>query len=54
MECDVYVLCRWPDGFMDLQDGKTPLDFAPEKGNLPVVMALLDHDADGGVANEVC
>ncbi len=39
---------------MDLQDGKTPLDFAPEKGNLPVVMALLDHDADGGVANEVC
>ena len=50
---DVNVLRRWPDVFMDLQHSKTPLHWASEKGNLPVVMALLDRGADVGACDKL-
>ena len=53
VECVVYVLRRWPDGFVNLQYGETPLHVASVEGHLPVVMALLDRGADVGSRNEV-
>ena len=51
--CDVNVLHRCPDVFMDLQHEKTPLHYASERGHLPIVIALLDRGADVGARDEV-
>ena len=50
---DVNVLHRWPDVFMDLQNGHTPLHLASKQGHVPVVMALLVRGADAGARDEV-
>ncbi len=41
VKCDVYVLRRWPGGFVDVQSSRTSLHAASENGHLLVVEKLL-------------
>ena len=45
---------NWLAEFVSLQDRKTPLYVASEKGHVPVVAALLERGATVGAATKVC